>query len=75
MQGKTRHHHIGIGLGVLQPGYGIRREVRVVPEDLVWTGKYLELHEETVLTHVHMQRIERFHVLELSRLQEGVSQG
>ena len=50
--------HLDVGLGVREPGIGVRREVGVVPEDVFRAHVLLELHEEALAAHVGVQRIE-----------------
>ena len=54
-------HSRGIRLGVAQPDIGIRREVQVVGEDVLGRLERLELHQQTALADVDVQRVMRLH--------------
>src|SRR3990172_401964 len=71
-QSKTLDYHVSIGAGVLEPGFGIRRKVRVVREDRFWTDNLVELDEKTEIAHIRMERIKRLHLVQLGCFQEVV---
>jgi len=57
-----------------QPTVGIGGEVWIVTEDLIRTHILFELHEETLLAHVHVKGIEGFHPVEILRKEIGLTE-
>ncbi len=53
--------HVDIVRGVLQPRRGERREVGVLLEDLAGVDVLVELHEEALMAHPDVQRVEGLH--------------
>ena len=72
-QAEARHDHVDVVGGMLQPGVGKRREIRiVVAEDPLGRFEFLELDEEAALADARVQRIELLRRAELVRSQERV---
>ena len=61
------HHPLRVGLGVPQPAVGVRREIGIVAEDVLGSYVLLDLDQEALLAHPHVQGIERLHLVELVR--------
>ncbi len=73
-QPQVADHARRIRVRVAQPGIGERREIQVIGEDGLRRCEFLELHQETVLTDIGVQRIVRLHCVELFRRQETIRQ-
>ena len=58
--------------GVRKPAVGVRREIDVIPEDLVGRLELLELYEKAFPADVGAQRIEPLHPVEFVRLEKGI---
>ena len=58
-------HQLAVVPGVLDPAVGIGGEVGVLAEDLLRSYELLQLHQEAVLAHVRVQRVEGLHLVEL----------
>ena len=71
-ESEARHHRLGIGLGVREPRVRVGGEVGVVAEDLLRRLELLQLHQEALLAHPGVQRIEALHAVEVSRLEVRV---
>jgi hypothetical protein len=52
---------------VLKPGIRIGGEIRVFCEDVFPADEFFQLDEVTFVTDVHMQRVERLHLVNLIR--------
>ena len=68
-------HLVDVAARVFDPARRIRREVRILGEDLVWSDEFLQLHQETRIAHIRMQRIERLHLLQLIGRDVRLAQG
>ncbi len=68
-------HLVDVAARVFDPARRIRREVCVVGEDLVRRDEFLQLHQETRITHIRMQRIERLHLVQLVGRDVRLAQG
>ncbi len=68
-------HLVDVAARVFDPARRVRREVRVLGEDLVWRDELLQLHQETRITHISMQRKERLHLLQLIGRDVRLAQG
>src|SRR5277367_2683222 len=60
---------------MLDPAIRVRREVRVLAEDIVRSDVLFELHQKTVAADARMQWIEGLHVIELMLLDMGLTEG
>ena len=49
-----------------KPTIGIRSEVEVITENILGSHELLKLDQETIPTNIHVERIERLHVIELA---------
>src|ERR687892_631669 len=65
-------HGLDIAARMLQPGRGVRGEVRVLAEDALRGLELLELDEQAALADQRAQRIERLHPVGLLGCQVGV---
>ena len=66
---------IDVAPGVVDPRVRVRREVRVLREDLLGRGQLGYLREPATLTDADVQRIEGLALLELLRREHGLAQG
>src|SRR5215208_3466693 len=55
-----------------EPRLAIRREVSVVPEDILWTLPFLELDQEALAAHIYPQRKPLFLSLKIFLFQISV---
>jgi hypothetical protein len=53
--------HLDVAARVLDPRVGVRREVRVLGEDVVGGDERLELHQQAALADLRVERVERLH--------------
>ena len=68
-------HRVGEPSGVLDPGVGEGREVRVLAEDLVGRHVLRQLDQQAAVADPDVERVERLHVVELGGRQEPLAQG
>ena len=59
VEAESLHGHVHVAARVLDPGVRVRREVRVLLEDVRRGHELLELHEEAALTDLRVERVER----------------
>ena len=59
---------------MLDPRVGVRREVRVLAEDLVGRDERRQLREPAVRADPDVERVERLHLLEPVRREEALAE-
>ena len=73
-QAEPLDHGVGELTGVLDPGVGEGREVRVLAEDLVGRHVLGQLDQEAVAADPDVERVEGLHLVELGGRQEPLAQ-
>ena len=72
---QTFDHRVRVPSGMLHPAIRVRREVRVLPEDLLAVHVPGQLDEQALPTDPHVQRVERLHPLHVLGGHERLAQG
>ncbi len=62
---KALRNHLDVIRGMFEPTVGIRRKIRVFGKDVLRTHVFFQLHQIALFAYLHMQRIKRFHPIEL----------
>ncbi len=66
--------HVDVPPRMLDPRVGVRREVRVLGEDLVRCHERRQLREPARRAHANVERVERLHLLDAIGGQEALAQ-
>ena len=74
VQGQALADRVRVPARVADPTVGIRREVRVVGEDVGRGDVLLQLHEQALLADVDVERVEGLHLVQVARVEERLAQ-
>ena len=69
-QSEPVRRHSCIRLGMLQPAIGVRREISIFRKNVIRTDILVELDEHALVAHIHDQRKERLHFVQLILAQD-----
>src|SRR6185503_15651320 len=71
----TLRHRLAVALGVLQPGGRVGREVRVLLENLGWSGIFANLNQEALIADHRLKRHVGLRAVDLVARTEVLAKG